>query len=145
MNMRLLDSPRHLAKLNLATPLIPRILSGGIEAQFMSRALVSPTYYLGTLPSYAGTPVSLNATLFSKEMWRGFSFSASAYNLVGRPLGDPMGGYFEQNHVLAGTTSLLPDDRRTFRLKLNWTSGRESANIQHSATNAPNTHSESGH
>jgi iron complex outermembrane receptor protein len=145
MNTWLLDSPRHLAKLNLAGPLVPRVLSGGIEAQFMSRAMVSPTYYLGTAPSYAGTPVSLNATLFSKELWRGFSFSGGAYNLVGRSLGDPMGGYFEQNHIVSGATSLLPDDRRTFRLKLNWTSGRESANNQHSATNPTNTQSESAH
>jgi iron complex outermembrane receptor protein len=145
MNTWLLDSPRHLAKLNLAGPLVPRILSGGLEAQFMSRAMVSPTYFLGTAPSYAGTPVELNASLFSKELWHGFSATAGIYNLVGRSLGDPMGGYSEQTTLVPGATSLLPDDRRTFRVKLSWTSGRESANKQHSATNTANTQSEETH
>lgn len=145
MNSWLLDSPRHLAKLNLVSPLIPRIMSGGLEAQFMSRALVSPTYYLDTPPFFAGTPVALNATLFSKDMWHGLSLSATVYNLVGRSLGDPMGGYFEQDHMVQGATSLLPDDRRTFRVKLTWTSGRESASSQHSATNTTNTQSEETH
>jgi outer membrane receptor for ferrienterochelin and colicins len=127
----LLDSPRNLAKVNLSSPLIRQFVSGGIEAQFMSRCVVWPNYYLGDPPSYSGTPVSLNATLYSKELWRGFSLSATAYNLVGRPLGDPSGSYNEQNHVLSGVPSLLPDDRRTFRVKLTWTSGGESAKSQH--------------
>jgi hypothetical protein len=69
--------------------------------------------------------VLLNLSLSSRQFWRGFSASGSAYNLVGRSLSDTTSGYFEQTHDIA-SNSLLPDDRRSIRFKLTWTSGERS-------------------
>jgi len=40
-------------------------------------------------------------------------------------MSDPLAPYAEQNHAIPAT-SLLPDDRRSFRFKLTWTSKSES-------------------
>jgi hypothetical protein len=63
----------------------------------------------------------MNVSISSRP-WRGFSLSGGAYNLVGRSMSETTIGYFEQTHDVPAT-SLLADDRRTFRLKLTWTSG----------------------
>jgi len=110
------DSPKHLAKLNIAAPLFNRALTPALEAQYMSRSLTQ-------WPSvgYSAPPVLMNVSISSRP-WRGFSLSGGAYNLVGRSMSETTIGYFEQTHDVPAT-SLLADDRRTFRLKLTWTSG----------------------
>lgn len=131
-NSSLPDSPRNLANIRLGVPLFRRFLTSGIEAEYQSRMLaaysynsVFPTRTIGGLgnAAFSSPPVSLNVTVASRE-WRGFSLSATGYNLVGRPLSDPMPGYYEQTEVIPGH-SLLPEDGRTFRIKLAWTSRSE--------------------
>jgi iron complex outermembrane receptor protein len=110
------DSPKHLGKLNIAAPLFRRALTPAIEAQYMSRSF-------NQWPSvgYSSPPVLVNVSL-SSSTWRGLSVSGGAYNVVGRSMSDQTIGYFEQTHTVS-STSLLADDRRSFRLKLTWTSG----------------------
>jgi len=114
------DAPKHLVKVNIAAPVYRRTLTPAIEAEYMSR---SSTVWPAV--SYSAPPVLLNASLSSRQFWRGFSVSGGAYNLVGRSMSDRTFGYFEQTHEIS-STSLLPDDRRSFRLKLTWTSGERS-------------------
>lgn len=123
------DSPRSLAKMQVDAPLMHGFLTPGIEAQYQSRCLVS--YPVAELQGsnalgYFGPPVLINASVLSRQYWHGFSLSATVYNLVGRSMSDPMAGYFEQDHMVAAN-SLLPNDRRTFRIKLTWTSAWERA------------------
>jgi hypothetical protein len=82
--------------------------------------------------------VLVNVNLSSRPFLGGFSVSGGAYNLVGRSMSDSTAGYFEQTHTVP-STSLLPDDRRSFRLKVTWTSG------EHGDKDKPNTHSEGAH
>ncbi|MDR3762852.1 MAG: TonB-dependent receptor [Acidobacteriota bacterium] len=116
------DSPKHLAKAKVAAPLFHGILTPAVEAQYMSR---SATIWPATAPS--APPVLMNVTLSSKPFWGGFSVSASGYNLVGRSMSPPTIGYFEQTTTVP-STSLLPDDRRTFRFKLTWSSNDRARN-----------------
>jgi len=110
------DSPKHLAKLNIAAPLFNRGLTPSAEIQYMSR---SSTEWPST--TYSAPPVLVNVSLTSRPFWKGFSVSGGAYNLVGRSMSEQTFGYFEQTHAIP-STSLLADDRRTFRLKVTWVS-----------------------
>jgi outer membrane receptor for ferrienterochelin and colicins len=128
------DSPKHLGKLNIAAPLFHRALTPALEAQYMSRSFTQ-------WPSvgYSSTPVLVNVSVFTRP-WRGFSVSGGAYNLVGRSMSEKTLGYFEHSPEGAAidvpSTSLLADDRRSFRVKLTWTSGERGGDKDKS-----NTHS----
>ena len=110
------DAPKHLIKAEMAAPLFRSMITPAVEAEYMSR---SATLWPATASS--APPVLLNVTLSSKPFWGGFSVSASGYNLVGRSMSPPTIGYFEQTTTIP-STSLLPDDRRSFRFKLTWSS-----------------------
>jgi len=127
------DSPKHLIKLNVAAPLFNRMLTPAVEAQFMSRSSA-----LWPATSASAPPVLVNATLSSRQFRGGFSVSGGAYNLVGRSMSPPTIGYFEQIYTTP-STSLLPDDRRSFRLKLTWTSS------ERGDKDKSNTHAEGAH
>ena len=155
-NSSLPDSPRNLAKMHLSYPLLRDRLTPSIEAQYQSRSLVMypASALLGDAATgYSSPPVNLNFTLFSQDLWHGVSLSASVYNLVGRSLSDPMAGYFEQTRMVAAP-SILPEDRRTFRIKLTWTSRSESGKREEppadkqagseKASGDPDTHERSG-
>jgi outer membrane receptor for ferrienterochelin and colicins len=115
------DAPRHLVKLDLAAPFLHEALTPAIEAEYMSRsATVWPAV------TYSAPPVLVNISLSSRQFWRGFSASGGAYNLVGRSMSETTFGYFEQTQTIP-SSSLLPDDRRTFRFKLTWSSGEGSS------------------
>lgn len=126
-------SPKHLGKLNISAPVFRRSVTPAIEAQYMSR---SATVWPAT--SYSAPPVLLNVSLSSRQFWGGLSLSGGAYNLVGRSMSAPTFGYFEQTHNVP-STSLLPDDRRSFRLKLTWMSG------ERGDKDKPSTHPEESH
>ncbi len=126
------DAPKNLVQLNVAAPLFRRAVTPAIEAQYMSR---SSTVWPAT--GYSAPPVLLNATVSTRELWQGFSVSGGVYNMVGRSMSDQTFGYFEQTHDVP-STSLLPEDRRSFRLKLTWTSGERSAKSDNSAKNDNN-------
>ena len=115
------DSPKHLAKVDVSYPLFRSMLTAAAEAQYMSR---SSTQWAAT--SYSAPPLLINANFSSRPFWGGFSLSGGAYNLVGRSMSPPRIGYFEQIYTVP-LTSLLPDDRRSFRLKLTWASSERRA------------------
>jgi len=137
----LLDAPRHIGQVNLDAPLFRHWLNAGIEAQYMSRCLSE-----NSLSGYASTPAVVNATVSTRPLPWGFTLSASAYNLVGRSLSDPLAPYAQQDHTVPAT-SLLPDDRRSFRFKLTWTSHSESKKADLGTPPAPasNQQSQEGH
>ena len=83
---------------------------------------------------YSSPPVLVNVSVSSRQ-WRGFSVTGGAYNLVDRSMSDQTIGYFEQVKTVP-STSLLADDRRSFRFKLTWTSGERGGDKDKS-----NTHS----
>lgn len=153
-NSSLPDSPRNLAKARLDVPFFRNLFTSGLEAQYQSRALAMysftslvPTETMDGLQNAAfyAPPVSVNLTVASRELWHGLSLSGTGYNLVGRSLSEPMPGYSEQTHLIPAS-SLLPQDRRTFRIKLTWISGGESARHQEPAANnaSPDSKAESG-
>jgi iron complex outermembrane receptor protein len=113
------DSPKHLAKLNIASPIFRHTLTPALEAQYMSRS-----FNQWPAVGYSSPPVLVNVNVTSRQ-WRGFSVAGGGYNLVGRSMSDRTIGYFEQTKFVP-STSLLPGDRRSFRFKLTWTSGESS-------------------
>jgi len=124
------DAPKHLVKLSFAAPLFRAAITPAVEAEYMSR---SSTVWPAV--SYSAPPVVVNASLSSRQ-FRGFSVSGGAYNLVGRSMSESTFGYFEQTQTLP-SSSILPDDRRSFRLKLTWTSGEAGGHAHDDKTNQP--------
>ena len=98
----LTNSPRHLAKLNLAAPLIRKNVLAGAELQYTSsrKTLAGEN---------EGGFVTANLTLFSQNLLKGLEVSASLYNLLDRKYGDPGAGEHLQN--------IIGQDGRTFRVK----------------------------
>ena len=108
---RLVDSPRHLAKLNLAAPLFAPGWRGGLELQ-----------YVGARKTLAGAEakayVLANVTLLNERLSRDLSLSASVYNLFDRRYADPGGP--ELIHDSGVALDTLAADGRNFRLKATW-------------------------
>lgn len=101
----LVDSPRHLGKANLATPLVSRRLFLGIEGQYTSRRLTLRGHHVGGFPL-------LNLTLSGKDLFKRFDVAASFYNLLDRTYADPGGEERLPNAIV--------QDGRAFRLKLTY-------------------------
>jgi iron complex outermembrane receptor protein len=102
---RLVNSPRHLVKLNLIAPLIGDRLSAGLEWQYESSRK--------TLDGERSDDFSLtNLTLFSEGWVPGLTLSGGVYNLFDEHYSHP--GAAEH------TQDLLEQDGRTFRLKLQY-------------------------
>lgn len=131
-------SPRHLGAMNLDIPLFHKFMTAGLEAQYMSQCLAA-----NSASGYSSTPAMVNATVSTRPLKWGLSFSASAYNLVGHSMSDPLAPYAEQTHTVP-STSLLPDDRRTFRFKITWTSKGENSKSGMAKTETKDTHSQDG-
>ncbi len=97
------NSPRHLAKANIAIPLWREKIFAGLEVQAMS-----------SRKTVQGNEVSAfwvaNATLYSRELVRGLEFSASLYNLFDQRYADPSSSDYAED--------VIPQDGRAFRLKL---------------------------
>jgi outer membrane receptor for ferrienterochelin and colicins len=101
----LVNSPRHLAKLNLTAPLMRDKLFLGIEEQLTDRRK--------TLAGrYAKLFFVTNLTLFSRNLLKDLELSASLYNLFDYRYGDPGG----EEHV----QDVIQQDGRTFRVKLTY-------------------------
>ena len=97
------NSPRHLAKFNLAAPVIKEKLFAGAEVQYTSsRKTVQGNRASGFWLT--------NLTLSTPRLWERVALSASVYNLFDKGYGDP------------GSTEHLQDvieqDGRTFRVKV---------------------------
>lgn len=99
----LVNSPRHLGKLNLSAP-FHRSWRAGLEAQYVSarRSLQgrAPSYWLG------------NLTLSSVRLAPGLELAASIYNLFDRGHSDPGAEEHAQD--------LIAQNGRTFRVKLSY-------------------------
>ena len=99
----LVNSPRHLAQINLIAPLLRKRLFAGLEGQEVSRRE-------SVKRTVAGGYFVANATVSSKEMFGRLQASASLYNLFNKRYADPSGNELRQDSVL--------QDGRNFRVKL---------------------------
>ncbi len=98
----LVNSPRHLAKFNLAAPLSGTAWWAGAEAQYVGRRL--------TRQGSTGGYWLANLTLSSVRLAHGMEVSASVYNLFDRSYADP--GSVEH------AQDAIRQDGRSFRIKL---------------------------
>lgn len=101
----LVNSPRHLAKLNYSVPVWGDGLRTGLELQYTSSR---KTLKGGT----AGAHLLTNLTLLSERLAENLDVSASLYNLFDIRYADPGA----QEHV----QDLIAQDGRSYRLKLNY-------------------------
>jgi iron complex outermembrane receptor protein len=102
---RLVNSPRHLVKLNLIAPLLAEKVFAGGETQYVSERTslqgdAARAYYV------------VNLTLFGRDLVKGLDGSASVYNLFDYRYGDPTGNKLPED--------ILPQDGRSFRAKLTY-------------------------
>jgi iron complex outermembrane receptor protein len=102
-NAELVNSPRHLAKLNYSVPMLDNSLRVGAELQYTgSRKTLAD--------GSAGGYVIANLTLTSQKLAHGLELSASIYNLFDRRYADPG----RPEHV----QDVIGQDGRNFRLQL---------------------------
>ncbi len=99
----LVNSPRHLAKLNLTVPLVRDKVFLGIEEQYTSRRKT-------LAGDFAKAYFVTNLTLFSRNILKNMELSASVYNLFDYGY-DNLGGAEQRQE-------LIRQDGRTFRVKL---------------------------
>ncbi len=109
------NSPQHLAKVNLTLPLYHKLLSAGLELQWVGEREYlekvdrnGATVPAGTVGSY----VVSNLTLFSTGLMQGLNLSASVYNLLDKHFADTASSDLDQVQI--------PGDGRTFRLQLTY-------------------------
>jgi outer membrane receptor for ferrienterochelin and colicins len=100
-----INSPHHLAKLNLILPILNDKVFLGIEERYTSKKMTrdgsnTPEFFL------------TNLTLFSKNILKNLEVSAKVYNLFDKRYGDSVASDFTQNAIT--------QDGRTFRLKLTY-------------------------
>ena len=97
------NSPRILAKFNLAAPVIKEKLFAGAEVQYTSsRKTVQGNRTNGFWLT--------NLTLSTPRLWERVALSASVYNLFDRGYGDPASTEHLQDVII--------QDGRTFRVKV---------------------------
>lgn len=101
----LVNSPRHLAKLNCTVPVWEGRLRTGLELQYTDSR---KTLAGGT----AGSHLLTNLTLLSERLAQGLELSATLYNLFDTRYADPGG----QEHI----QDLIAQDGRSYRLKLTY-------------------------
>lgn len=102
-NAELVNSPRHLVKLNYSVPMFGNGMHAGAELQYTGSR---KTLAGGSAGGYA----IANLTLTGQEPAYGLDLSASIYNLFDRRYADPG----RPEHV----QDLIQQDGRSFRLKL---------------------------
>lgn len=102
----LVNSPKHMAKLNVIIPLLAEnLLSGGLEVQYLSERL--------TLDGER-TDRSLvtNLTLLSRDLFAGLTLSVTVYNLFDDTFAYPVSDAHVQDSIA--------QQGRTFRLKIDF-------------------------
>jgi iron complex outermembrane receptor protein len=101
----LVNSPKHLTKLNLIVPLVKERLFSGIEIQYMSGR-----------KTLAGDQtddfIITNLTIFGSNFVKNLEISGSAYNVFNKHYSDPAG----DEHI----QDVIDQDGRTFRLKISY-------------------------
>ncbi len=98
------NSPRHVAKINVAVPLYRDKVFAGVELQALSRR------HSATTPDTTPGFVLANVTLFSRQLTKGLDLSVSVYNLLNTHYSDPVSPDFTQQFI--------EQDVRNFRVKL---------------------------
>jgi iron complex outermembrane receptor protein len=101
----LTNSPRHLAKVNLNTPLVGRKLFAGLEVLATSRRKTLAGNYVGEF-------TLVNATVFTRRWIENVEASAGVYNLFDRHYADPANPGYVQDQI--------EQDGRTYRLKMKY-------------------------
>jgi len=99
---QLSNSPKHLVKVNMLAPVVPRRLTAGIEAQYVSDCL---TVQRAEVEDY----VVVNVTLMAYRLARNLDVSLSVYNLFDKNYAQPVG-----EEIQGG---VVTQDGRTLRLK----------------------------
>lgn len=103
--VELINSPRHLAKLNASMPVLGNALRTGLELQYTSRRKT-------LAGASAAGHLLTNLTLLSEKIAKGMELSASVYNLFDKRYADPGA----PEHV----QDLIWQDGRSYRLKLSY-------------------------
>jgi iron complex outermembrane receptor protein len=101
----LTNSPRHLARLNLTTPLAGEKLTGGLEMQYLSSRKLTQG---GETGGYTLT----NLTFLSRQWRKGPRFTLGVYNLFDKQYGDSGG----EEHV----QTVIPQDGRSYRVQVQY-------------------------
>jgi iron complex outermembrane receptor protein len=101
----LVNSPRHLAKLNLSAPLFTELLRGGVEVQYTSKR---KTFQGETVDGFWVA----NLTLLHSGWIKGLELSGSIYNLFDREYEDPGSAEHLQNGI--------EQDGRALRVKASY-------------------------
>jgi outer membrane receptor protein involved in Fe transport len=106
----LVNSPRHLAKLNVSTPVATGWYTG-LELQYVSGRL---TPFGNTVGDYTVA----NLTLRTDRLLKNLDVSASVYNLFDNRYADPP----SEEHVddLGRNLTAIPQNGRNYRIKLNY-------------------------
>jgi outer membrane receptor for ferrienterochelin and colicins len=104
----LTNSPTHLPKFNLIVPLFSDKLFSGLEVIYLSSRK-------GLNNSRVGDVILTNLTLFNKNLFKGWEFSASAYNIANQKFRDPGA----QEHLINGMNGIIQDGI-AFRVKLTY-------------------------
>ena len=97
-----MNSPEHLVKLDLTTPLYKEKIFATVDCQIMSDRI---TLAGQTDPGFG----TVNFTLFSRQLIKGLDLSASVYNLFSARYSDPGG----QEHL----QDLIQQDGRAYQIK----------------------------
>jgi iron complex outermembrane receptor protein len=99
------NSPKHLVQASLSVPLIKRKFFASMDLQYISKRAT-----LTGQPT--GSYVVPNFTLFSRNVLKGWEFSASLYNAFNQKYADPGGNGLAENVLL--------QDGRSFRIKVGY-------------------------
>jgi outer membrane receptor for ferrienterochelin and colicins len=101
----LTNSPKHLVQASLSVPLIKQKVFASMNLQYVSQR--------ATLTGkYSAAYVVPNLTLFSRNLLKGWEFSASLYNVFSHEYADPAGNGLAEN--------VLFQDGRNFRIKVGY-------------------------
>jgi outer membrane receptor for ferrienterochelin and colicins len=103
--MPLTNSPRHLFQASLSVPLFKQKVFASMNLQYVSQR--------ETLTGkYSAAYVIPNLTLFSRDLLKGWEFSASLYNVFNHEYADPAGNGLAENALF--------QDGRNFRIKVGY-------------------------
>ena len=105
LGQSLVNSPRHLAKLNLIVPLLAEKVFAGGETQYVGKRTSLQS-------DIARACYVVNLPLYGRSLVPGLDGSASVYNLFDYRYGDPTGNKLPED--------ILPQDGRSFRTKLTY-------------------------
>ena len=102
--LALTNSPQHLVKLNLSTPIIADKLLAGLETQYVSQRLTVSS-------AHAGSFAVSNLVLTSRRWFKGADLTFGIYNLLDRKYADPVSDAY-------APIDTVQQDGRSYRFKL---------------------------